>query len=243
MKVKVSPNLKGSELYVRVKNQTFKRGRDIIMNDAEFCDSFTQSLVSKGWLIPLEKFDDSKIKLVALRSKKKNPMVFRIINRAVTPNELFYVTSEQFVDSQIQEALENGFIIQEDVKFNEDRELSTESVSGSVSNKSIPSVDSTSDDAKEKTEKHKITKKHIDKSNKMQAYRPKGKDINEPPVFKKAEKDLSFIDLGNEDNDIDFVDKDIFSKEDLGFVDEEQRMEKKAVSQKRKLIENNEEVE
>lgn len=235
MKVQISTQLKG-ELFVRAKNKTFKSGTKINLTNEEFFDSFTQSLVSKGWLVPLESYEKEAIKIRKLRSKKKNPMVFQIIKRAINPNEVFSVTEEQFANSQIQQAIEMGHIVEEIEK--NDNESKKDSANNEVKEKNkSKSIKRLAGDSK--TDKKLDSKKSKNMEN-SHVYRPDNIEINEPPtmvVDNKNDDDI-FVNLpGKTENNEAFIDQS--KSEELSFVDEEQKMDR--ASKKRNSRKNNNE--
>jgi hypothetical protein len=50
IKAKIGPQVKG-ELYIKVKNRTYKKGSFVSFTEDEFRDSFVQTMIQKGFLL------------------------------------------------------------------------------------------------------------------------------------------------------------------------------------------------
>jgi hypothetical protein len=263
MKVQISKSFKG-ELYIKSKNKTFKTGTKIYLSDEEFYDSFTQSLISKGWLVALEEYEKGESKLIRLRSKKKNPMIFQVIKRAVNPNEIFYIPTDQFSNGQIQQALELGHIVEEPVPSDNkgDDDESSSSVS-SRPNKPSPSPASIKQEPATKKKSRSIKRVASEddapvKSASLQrkarvggnkpedsfVYRPDNVEINEPPHAIDLDGDMDdiFVDSDQQSEDVAFIDEKQAQAEKVSFVDKEQQKARVQRS-KRTRAKNNEEIQ
>ena len=266
MKVQISKAFKG-ELFIRAKNKTFKQGTKIHLSDEEFYDSFTQSLISKGWLVPLEEYERGQQKLIRLRSRKNNPMVFQVIKRAVNPNEIFYLPADQFGNGQIQQALEAGFIVEESLPGQDgdntqdvsevsskkkpldsksSTKLSSETSSKTKKLRSIKRVAS-SEESESPTEKVALKRKSRTTGKEPEnafVYRPENVEINEPPVSIDLDDDLGdiFVDSDQQAPDVAFIDEKQKAAEKITFVDKEQR-KARAQHGRRNQAENNEETQ
>lgn len=242
--IKAQVKVKG-EIFISIKNRTFKNGSTISLSTEELKDSYVQTMIKKGFLI-FEEGDENLIRnkeeVIKIRSLKNNTIVIPSINRSIGPKEEIYIAQELIYDNYIQQAISSNFIeiVEENI---EDKKKVIEEASEQVTEgkkedkKEI--VEEKSEDKKEKSNRSKIkriksSKEEKDSSNKAEkndkpyVHRPEGARINEPPtVLENGLDEDIFIDLGKEEKEI-------------SFVDEEQKAEK--VKNRRRIAENNEEI-
>jgi len=216
IKVKIGPQVKG-ELYIKVKNRTYKKGSFVSFTEDEFKDSFVQTMIQKGFLLIDASHLSSnyaKEDFVKIISCKKNPIVIPAINRAIGPNDEISVFKDILEDPSIQNAIENGYI-----KIVEDSKVEV-----IKKDKKVKRIKDKTEqvDVEQKTNNNERTKAYI--------HKPEGARINNPPIEAKDDRlnDI-FLDLDKNEDDILFVD-----------IEQDKQ---RASELRRRIAKNNEEIQ
>ena len=221
IKVKIGPQVKG-ELYIKVKNRTYKKGSFVSFTEDEFKDSFVQTMIQKGFLLIDASHLSSnyaKEDFVKIISCKKNPIVIPAINRAIGPNDEISVFKDILEDPSIQNAIENGYI-----KIVEDSKVEDSKVEVIKKDKKVKRIKDKTEqvDVEQKTNNNERTKAYI--------HKPEGARINNPPIEAKDDRlnDI-FLDLDKNEDDILFVD-----------IEQDKQ---RASELRRRIAKNNEEIQ
>ena len=221
IKAKIGPQVKG-ELYIKVKNRTYKKGSFVSFTEDEFKDSFVQTMIQKGFLLIDASHLSSnyaKEDFVKIISCKKNPIVIPAINRAIGPNDEISVFKDILEDPSIQNAIENGYI-----KIVEDSKVEDSKVEVIKKDKKVKRIKDKTEqvDVEQKTNNNERTKAYI--------HKPEGARINNPPIEAKDDRlnDI-FLDLDKNEDDILFVD-----------IEQDKQ---RASELRRRIAKNNEEIQ
>jgi hypothetical protein len=109
MKVQVTEKAKG-ELFIRAINKTVKAGAKVNLSEDEYQDSATQAAIQAGFLEPVDGTKVADRNGQEFINVYKNALSFKVINRSIPAGAKFFVSEEQVDDSEIQNAVDHGYI-------------------------------------------------------------------------------------------------------------------------------------
>lgn len=232
MRVKVADNVRG-ELVVPAMKAAYAPGTTILMNEEQFWAESTQWALERGFIVPLEDYEQKNNDQngVSLRSLAPNPLNILVLKRPVRYNEVFFVSNEQLEDKQIRDAITAGIFVREGrakqtvtpggtvVKTQQKVSTKKEPVKAEISKEKPKTIKPVSKSVSSHSNVKAVIRASDEeisppsdgvelpklKSNKREAYvhRPDGARINEPPKTVQPKSNPLILDVTGNNEEVE----------------------------------------